>query len=203
MCWARRLQMGSLLTSLGMERWLGVPLVDELSLTKGWNFLSTYILTIYVEYITRTLPIFSMIRSIEWLRRISRLELSPYNIFIVLISLSFEKARIHGFLLFLTHLSCITTFCVSFSSRASWSLILTLLWNRFVSINLNIYRGAIVHSVVWMVLSNTSLGSLMSYCLLGLNIALIYVDRWHLINRWVMYQFCFETINLRVIITFI
>ena len=186
-----------------MERWLRVPLVDELSLTNNWNFLSTYIITIYVEYITRTLPIFPMIRSIEWLSRISRLELPPYNIFIILIALSFEKARIHGFLLFLTHFSCITTFCISVSSRASWSWILTLLWNRFVSINLNIYRRAIVHSVVWMMLSNTGLGSLMSYCLLGLNIALIYVDRGHLFSWWVVYQFCFQTVNLRVIVTFI
>ena len=186
-----------------MEYWLRVPLVDELSLTKGWNFLSTYIITIYVKYITRTLPIFPMIRSIEWLSRISRLELSPYNIFIILIALSFEKARIHGFLLFLTHLSCLTTFCISVSSRTSRSWILPLLWNRFVSINLNIYRGAIVHSVVWMMLSNTGLRSLMSYCLLGLNIALIYADRGHLTSRWVVYQFGFQAVNLWVIITFI
>ena len=201
MSWDRGLKMGRLLASFGMERWLRVPLM--LSLTKGWNFNSISILMICVEYITGTLPIFPMIRSIEWLSRVCRLELSSNNILVILITLSFEKARIHGFLLFLTHLSCITAFCVSVSSRASWSWILTLLWNRFVLINLNIYRGAIVHSIVWVVLSNTRLRSLMSYCLLGLNIALIDVDGGHLINRWVMHQFSFQTINLRVIVTFI
>ena len=113
MSWDRGLKMGRLLASFGMERWLRVPLM--LSLTKGWNFNSPSILIICVEYITGTLPIFPMIRSIEWLGRVCRLELSSNNIFVILITLSFEKARVHGFLLFLTHLSCITAFCVSVS----------------------------------------------------------------------------------------